>query len=142
MPFDDKIELIARLKPEHPTNIALQSFDPTYFETLEPDGQNRLMACLNSGIENPTSEMGCYACQPSDYDDFRPFFARALAAYHKVPEDARHENNWSLEGLEEMPDSGVLDLAAIGLPALSMVLTSKSSFRSSRVISAVFGSSQ
>ncbi len=120
MSFNDKIDLIARLKPENPANIALQSFDPIYFETLDSDSQSRLMACLNSGIENPASEMGCYACQPSDYDDFRPFFAKALAAYHKVPEDAQHENSWSLEGLEELPDGGVLDLAAIGLPALSM----------------------
>ncbi len=120
MPFDEKIDLIAKLKSENPANIALQCFDPAYFQTLDSDGQRRLMACLNSGIENPDSEMGCYACQPGDYDDFRPFFAKALAARHKVPKDARHENNWSLEGVGELPDGGVLDFSAIGLPALSM----------------------
>lgn len=31
------------------------------------------------GIENPDSQMGCYACQPEDYDRFKPFFSKALA---------------------------------------------------------------
>jgi hypothetical protein len=28
--------------------------------------------------------MGCYAMNPKDYDEFRPFFAKALEQYHKV----------------------------------------------------------
>ncbi|WP_371227838.1 phosphagen kinase [Roseovarius sp. 2305UL8-3] len=120
MPFEDQLSRIAALKAENPQNIALQSFDSDYFATLSETDQARLMACLNSGIENPNSEMGCYACQPADYDDFRPFFAKALARYHKVDEDARHVNDWSLSSVEGLPESGNLDLAALGLPALSM----------------------
>jgi hypothetical protein len=36
------------------------------------------------------------------------FFAKALARYHGVAEDARHVNNWSLEGVEGLPPTGVL----------------------------------
>ena len=64
--------------------------------------------------------MGCYACQPSDYDNFKPFFSKALAKYHGVAEDAKHINDWSLEGVEGLPEGGVLDIGALGLPALSM----------------------
>ncbi len=120
MSFDQQLARIAELAPAHPQNIALQSFDPAYFDGLDRDLQTRLMACINSGVENPDSEMGCYACQPSDYDDLRPFFAQALAAYHKVGLDARHVNDWSLDGVDGLPESGALDLAALGLPALSM----------------------
>ncbi|MCP4409308.1 MAG: hypothetical protein GY807_16455 [Gammaproteobacteria bacterium] len=120
MRFDNQISRIAALKDDHPGNLALQSFDADYFASLTEAEQGRLMNCLNSGIENPDSEMGCYACQPSDYDAFRPFFAKVLARYHKVDEDARHVNEWSLEGIEGLPSGGVLDLAALGLPALSM----------------------
>ncbi len=120
MPYEDTLVRIAALKADHPQNIALQSFDPAYFATLNADGQSRLMKCLNSGIENPDSEMGCYACQPGDYDKFRPFFAKVLARYHKVPEDARHTNDWTLEGVDGLPANGVLDIAELGLPALSM----------------------
>jgi len=120
MPFDDQLRRIAALKDDNPQNNALQSFDPAYFATLDPTDQARLMACLRSGIENPDSEMGCYACQPADYDDFRPFFAKVLARHHKVGEDARHVNDWSLSGVKGLPDSGRLDLSSLGLPALSM----------------------
>ena len=64
--------------------------------------------------------MGCYACQPEDYDRFKPFFSKALAKYHKVAEDAKHVNDWSLDGVEGLPEGGVLDIAALGLPELSM----------------------
>ncbi len=42
------------------------------------DLKPRFLKCLNSGIENPESNMGCYACQPDDYDVFKPFFQKAL----------------------------------------------------------------
>ena len=120
MTFDTQLSRIAALKADNPQNIALHSFDPAYFATLDTDAQARLLQCMNSGIENPESEMGCYACQPADYDTFRPFFAKALAAYHKVDEDARHTNNWALSSVEGLPESGQLDMADLGLPALSM----------------------
>ncbi len=111
---------IAALKADCPNNIAIQCFDPAYFATLPEPLKARLLKCLKSGIANPDSEMGCYACQPSDYDDLKPFFSKVLARYHKVPVDARHVNNWSLEGVEGLPSGGVLDIARLGLPALSM----------------------
>ena len=70
--------------------------------------------------ENPDSGMGCYACQPEDYDRFKPFFSKALAKYHGVAEDAKHVNDWSLEGVEGLPEGGELDIAALGLDELSM----------------------
>ncbi|MCH9806837.1 MAG: hypothetical protein K0U74_03815 [Alphaproteobacteria bacterium] len=117
---EDAVARIEGLKAEWPNNIGLQCFEAAYFVTLSEDGKARLLNCLNSGIENPDSEMGCYACQPSDYDDFKPFFSKVLARYHKVSEDTRHVNNWSLDGIEGLPADGVLDLARLGLPALSM----------------------
>jgi hypothetical protein len=45
---------------------------------------------------------------------------QVLADYHKVSEDAKHVNNWSLEGVEGLPEDGKLDLAKLGLPPLSM----------------------
>jgi creatine kinase len=64
--------------------------------------------------------MGCYAMAPDDYDKFRPFFAKVLADYHSVGEDAKHVNDWTLAGVEGLPESGVLDLNELGLPELSM----------------------
>ena len=115
--FADRVGALASL---HLDNIALQSFDPDWYATLTPELQTRLQKCMNSGLENPDSQMGCYACQPSDYDELRPFFAKVLARYHKVAEDARHVNSWSLDGVEGLPQDGILDIAKLGLPPLSM----------------------
>ena len=51
--------------------------------------------------------MGCYALNPADYDEFRPFFAKALELYHKVDlSTTKHVNTWSLEGVEGLPENG------------------------------------
>eukprot|EP01051_Picozoa_sp_SAG22_P001701 SAG22_NODE_70_length_22717_cov_12.413741_4_plen_645_part_00 len=111
---------VLELAAANPQNIGLNSFDAEYAASLDDALQARLAACLRSGIENPDSKMGCYAMQPADYDELKPFFAKALAAYHGVPEDAAHATSWSMDGVEGLPDGGALDLAALGMPALSM----------------------
>jgi len=51
--------------------------------------------------------MGCYANQPDDYDKLGTFFNRALEQYHKVDlTKTKHINNWSLEGVEGIPEDG------------------------------------
>ena len=32
----------------------------------------------------------------------------------------KHVNNWSLEGVDGLPEDGILDFAKLGLPAVSM----------------------
>ena len=120
-PLADKLAKIAAIKTSHPDNRAIKHFDLEYFDSLATDEEKAgLLQCVNSGLENADSGMGCYAMQPSDYDRFKPFFSKVLADYHTVAEDAKHVNNWSLEGVEGLPEGGKLDLAALGLPKLSM----------------------
>lgn len=95
-------------------------FDLTYFNTLSASDKAALLQCCRSGIANPDSKMGVYAMQPTDYDRFRPFFSRVLADNHHVAEDAKHVNNWNLQGVAGLPADGLLDLEKLGVPALSM----------------------
>ena len=111
---------IAELKQSQPKNRMAQHFDPTYFHSLSPEDQKSLLQCCRSGIENPDSEVGVYAMQPTDYDRFKPFFSEILADYHSVAKDAKHTNSWDLTGVEGLPADGLLDLEKIGVPALSM----------------------
>ena len=64
------------LKTSHPNNIAAKVFDRKYYDSLDVEGKAALLKCLQSGIQNPDSGMGCYANQPSDYDRFKPFFSK------------------------------------------------------------------
>ena len=107
--------VLAELAAANPDNICLNTFDAEYYESLSDDDKAAFLKCLNSGIENVDSGMGCYACQPEDYDRFKPFFSKALAKYHKVAEDAKHVGGWDMEGLESA-EGGRLDLATRGLP--------------------------
>ena len=119
--LQDKVGRILELKGSHPDNIALQTFDQQYYNQLSPEDRKRFLKCLNSGIDNPDSIMGCYACQPDDYDVFKPFFRQALEKYHKVDlSKTKHTNNWSLSGVTGLPADGILDLTKLGLPPLSM----------------------
>lgn len=44
--------------------------------------------------------MGCYAMNPTDYDDFKPFFENVLAEYHGTNVGQKHTNNWDLTSVE------------------------------------------
>merc|ERR1712166_424048 len=112
---------IMEIKAAQPDNCMAQAFDKAHYDTLNDDQKIRLLTCCLSGVANPDSCMGCYAMNPKDYDEFAPFFKKALAQYHKVDlSKTSHKNNWSLEGVEGLPADGILDLSKIGLPALSM----------------------
>ena len=84
-------------------------FDPNYFHSLTPELQKRLLACVNSGIENPDSDVGCYACQPEDYDDLDPFFSKVISRHHGIDAEQTHISNW------DTPDNNPLDLSDFGL---------------------------
>jgi hypothetical protein len=98
-----------------------QALERSYVQSLTEDQQVRLLTCCLSGIKNPDSCMGCYAMNPQDYDEFRPFFSKALSQYHKVDlNTTKHTNNWSLSGVEGLPEDGVLDFSKLGLGPVSM----------------------
>ena len=90
----------------------MQCFDEDYYRSLGSEERAALLRCVRSGIEHPEAHVGCCPAQPTDYDRFRPFFSKVVAAHHGVDEDVRQTNSWALER--------VLDVAQLGLPALSV----------------------
>ena len=48
-----------------------QLFGHNTYTTLDESLKPRLLKCIESGIENPDSTVGCYTCQPDDYDIFK-----------------------------------------------------------------------
>lgn len=114
---------VARIKELKKTSecIGIQQFDEEYFNTLTDDQKQQLLRCVNSGVENPDSQVGVYAMRPNDYDEFKPFFKKVLESYHKVDlNTTKHVNSWDISGAEGLPENGQLNLADLGLPELSM----------------------
>jgi hypothetical protein len=117
----DTVAKIMEIKKAQPDNCMAQAFDEAYYNGLNEDQKLRLLTCCLSGVANPDSCMGCYAMNPKDYDEFYPFFSKALSQYHKVDlKTKKHVNNWSLAGVPGLPESGQLDFAELGLGAVSM----------------------
>ena len=99
---EERVKQIISMKKQFPDNIAVQCFDKVYYDTIKTEElKTRFLKCLDSSRENGSSDMGCYANSPDDYEAFRPFFTAALQKYHNVNLDEKsHFNNWSLEGVE------------------------------------------
>ena len=67
-------ELVAKIKAENPGNRTTKYLTKEYYDSLSPEQQAVFQKCVRTGIDNPTSGLGCYAMQPSDYDTFGTFF--------------------------------------------------------------------
>lgn len=112
----DTVKKIMAIKESNPGNIAIASFDEAEFAGMSEADQARLVKIMASGIGNPGSEMGCYAMNPTDYDDFHTFFKKALGRYHKVNlDEKKHSNDWELKGKAGLPADGVLDVSKFGI---------------------------
>lgn len=72
------------IKANYKDNCMAQAFTKKDYDALSAENRLRLLTICLSGVDSPDSAMGCYAMKPSDYDDFKPFFDRALSQYHKV----------------------------------------------------------
>merc|ERR1711970_1364419 len=117
----DIVQKIVATKESNPGNIMAASFDEAYYNGLNDEQKKRLLQCCNSGVVNPGSELGAYAMNPNDYDEFKAFFQPVLEKYHKVDLNARkHINDWNLKGVEGLPADGKLDVSKFGLEPLSM----------------------
>lgn len=108
------LQVIRQAQESNTSCISLKNFDIQYYNSLPADQQARLLKIVKSGTDNSDSMMGMYAMNPDDYDTFKPFFKKCVAEYHKVPEDSKQVNNWSIEGTEGIPEGGNLDLRNLG----------------------------
>jgi hypothetical protein len=83
---------------------------------MSPEDLSKLFLCAKTGLDNVESGLGCYAMGPKDYEDFGFFFDLVCNDYHDNPAgDKVHTINWSLEGVEGLPEDGQLDLSKLGL---------------------------
>ena len=82
--------------------------------TLTPEKMDQLALCMKSGLDNTDSGLGCYAVDPKNYDEFAVFFDKVCEDYHQGG-GAVHKTNWSLDGVEGLPEDKQLDLKKFGL---------------------------
>ena len=110
-------ELVNKIKTENPGNRCTKYLTKEYYDSLSPEQQAVFQKCVRTGIDNPTSGLGCYAMQPSDYETFGAFFDQVIQDYHNGTADSKHVTDWDISNVGE---AGVLDVTKLGLEELSM----------------------
>eukprot|EP00923_Selenidium_pygospionis_P009475 GHVN01016188.1.p1 GENE.GHVN01016188.1~~GHVN01016188.1.p1 ORF type:complete len:392 (-),score=79.09 GHVN01016188.1:140-1315(-) len=81
-------------------------------EGLSDDEVRTFYKCVRTGIENPDSDLGCYAMRPVDYEKFRGFFDLVIRDYHADETgQKKHESSWDASAIGE---KGVLDVRKLG----------------------------
>ena len=90
---------IKEIKKSNPQNLMARYFSEEYFLSLSEVKQNQLKKIIASGLENPNSQMGIYANETKDYDDFAQYFDLIIKDYHVIAPDIKIEqkHNWDIE---------------------------------------------
>lgn len=89
---------IRAIRSAEPGNLMTRYFDEDYFSSLEESKRDRLLKIIRSGLENPDSQMGAYAQNNSDYEDFAPLLEPMIREYHNIPREQEigQKHDWSL----------------------------------------------
>jgi hypothetical protein len=88
---------IRAIRSAHPGNLMARHFSEDYFDSLDESKRDRLWRIIRTGIENPDSQMGAYAQNSSDYEDFEPLLEPMIRDYHNIPREREigQKHDWS-----------------------------------------------
>ena len=102
------IEKIAVIKETNPGNLMARHFDAAYFLSLDEQARQSLAEIIASGVENPDSQMGAYAMNPGDYDQFATMLDPMIRDSHGIAAgtEISQQHDWDTGGTS-------CDLAAI-----------------------------
>ena len=102
------IARIADIKKSNPDNLMARHFDAAYFSGLDADMQARLTRIIKTGTVNENSNMGAYAMDPDDYDQFAPMLDKMIRDFHGIAGDTEisQPHDWNT-------DAASCDLGAI-----------------------------
>ncbi|GMH73913.1 hypothetical protein TrST_g6625 [Triparma strigata] len=109
-------ESAADILTRHPGNRCCKYLIP-YLDSAEGMALNDsdleiFRRCVQTGIDNEDSGLGCYAMQPDDYKKFGGFFNAVIRDYHgDETGKKKHVTDWDASSLG---DNGVLDVRKIG----------------------------
>ncbi len=102
-PNNDQIfERICAIRSAHPGNLMARHFDRAYFGSLDQTQRQRLLKIIRSGLDNPDSQMGAYALDGNDYEDFATLLEPMIRDYHHVPPEKKihQDHDWNLSEVD------------------------------------------
>mmetsp|Transcript_11660 Transcript_11660/g.13454 ORF Transcript_11660/g.13454 Transcript_11660/m.13454 type:complete len:411 (+) Transcript_11660:162-1394(+) len=115
--YDTFLKTLEEVRSSQPQNLCAKYLTTDLFNSFTEEQKAILEQCARTGVENPSSALGCYAMTPSDYDVLNAFFDPVIRDYHGAAADAVHVTDWDASDVGE---NGVLDMSTLGLDELSM----------------------
>ncbi len=89
---------IQAMNLRNPNNRMSKFFPSDYFLDLSPDRQKQIVRTIKAGLANEDSEIGAYAMETSDYDNFEPILGPIIRDYHSIDKQFRFEGDWNIDG--------------------------------------------
>lgn len=94
----DITKRINEIREANPSNIMAKTIDLEKFAELTPAEQKEVVRIIKSGIDNPDSQVGAYAMNPSDYQTYAWLLDPIVQTYHGVDEQFTQQSDWDLNG--------------------------------------------
>jgi len=109
MAIEKIVSEIEEIKLNHPNNLMARFFNANNFLSLSEDHKKRFMRIINTGIKNPTSEMGAYAMHADDYELFDFQLDPMIREFHNIPAENPivQTNDW--DTTKNQCDLGAID---------------------------------
>lgn len=86
-----------------------RSFDIGYFQGLDDHARSRLTQVIASGLANPDSQMGAYAMQPDDYEQFAELLEPMIRTHHQIEQNVEIEQPHDWDTNSVTCDLGAID---------------------------------
>lgn len=104
---EQTIEIIKQIRHQHPGNLMARHFDEHLYRQFDAAKRQRFDQMIASGIENRDSQMGIYAMQPGDYDDFAEMIDPMIRDFHAIKGEIRQQHDWDTTA--KICDLGAID---------------------------------
>jgi creatine kinase len=115
--FEGFLKTLEENRRTNPNNLCAKHMTRELFMSYPAEQRDILYRCCKTGADNADSGVGCYILTPDNLKMYRKFFDGLIREYHKAGPTDKHVTDWDASAVGE---NGVLDVAKLGLPTLSM----------------------
>lgn len=91
------VETAKKMRETNPANRMARFFPESYFLSLPVDRQQHVLRIVKAGLMNDDSEIGAYAMETTDYDNYGPVLDPIILDYHSIDPDFKFKGDWNIE---------------------------------------------
>lgn len=94
---EEVVAAVKAMKLKNSANRMAKFFPKDYFLGLSADEQKHAARIVKAGLLNDDSEIGAYAMETSDYDNFGSILDPIIQDYHSVSDNFTFSSDWNID---------------------------------------------